>query len=255
MTIKTLLRYPGGKSRAVDELIGYFPEGLSLVVSPFLGGASLELALARKGVRVVGGDLFPELVCFWNAVLNNKTELAEKVKEYHPLSKERFYSLQKELPTIVDELEKAAVFYVINRSSFSGATLSGGMSPDHPRFTESSIQRILDFEIENFEVICSSFSDTMNEYPEAFLYLDPPYWTKQSLYGVKGNLHKGFNHVELAESLKKRDNWILSYNNCPEVLEAYKDYTIIYPKWAYGMTKDKSSKEVLILNIKEGKNE
>jgi len=56
----------------------------------------------------------------------------------------------------------------------------------------------------------------------------------------------------LAETLKERSNWILSYNNCPEILKLYEEYAIIYPDWKYGMSSDKTSKEILIIN-KENK--
>jgi DNA adenine methylase len=71
---------------------------------------------------------------------------------------------------------------------------------------------------------------------------------KQTLYGNKGNAHKGFDHLDLANILKSRDNWILSYNNCPEILQLYSEYDILYPKWKYGMSQDKDSKEILIVN-------
>jgi hypothetical protein len=44
---------------------------------------------------------------------------------------------------------------------------------------------------------------------------------------------------------------VISYNPHPEIKELYKDYETVYPKWAYGMSTDKTSKEMLILNKKE----
>ena len=80
------------------------------------------------------------------------------------------------------------------------------------------------------------------------LYLDPPYLIQSKLYGKKGDLHKNFDHVGLAKILKKRNNWILSYNNSKEIHELYSDYIILYPDWKYGMSRNKSSREVLILS-------
>ena len=51
--------------------------------------------------------------------------------------------------------------------------------------------------------------------------------------------------------MKQKNNWVLSYNPTPFILDLYKDYEIVYPEWAYGMSKDKNSKEILILNTKE----
>ena len=62
-----------------------------------------------------------------------------------------------------------------------------------------------------------------------------------------------FDHKKLADILHQRDNWVLSYNNCDEVRKLYDGYTILDPKWTYGLTKDRKmnetpSKEVLILS-------
>jgi len=57
------------------------------LVSPFLGGGSLEIAVAHLGVRVLGFDIFDPLVVFWQELLTNPTQLADKVQEYFPLDK------------------------------------------------------------------------------------------------------------------------------------------------------------------------
>ena len=56
--IKSPLRYPGGKSRAVKHILPYFPENTTTVVSPFMGGSSVELNLAAKGIEVYASDKF-----------------------------------------------------------------------------------------------------------------------------------------------------------------------------------------------------
>jgi DNA adenine methylase len=68
------------------------------------------------------------------------------------------------------------------------------------------------------------------------------------LYGRKGDLHKDFDHDGLTKILKKRNNWILSYNNSKEIHELYSDFVVLYPDWKYGMSNDKASREVLILS-------
>ena len=80
------------------------------------------------------------------------------------------------------------------------------------------------------------------------MYLDPPYMNGGSLYGNRGNQHTDFNHTGLADLLKERDGWLLSYNDCQRVRQLYEGYEIIEPEWTYGMSNDKSSKEVLIMS-------
>lgn len=249
--MKSILRYPGGKSRAVNTILSLIPQETKELCSPFFGGGSIEFACAINGIQVYGYDVFEPLAVFWQQVFQEPEKIADIVRKYHPLPKEKFIDLQKQLLNITDEQELAAAFYVLNRASFSGATLSGGSSPNHPRFNKASIQRLADFKAQNISVECLSFEQSIIKHPDAFLYLDPPYLINSYLYGNKGDTHKGFEHEKLRDILKTRKNWILSYNNCPEILEWYKDYEIIYPSWSYGLGNSKESKEVLILNFKK----
>ena len=67
-------------------------------------------------------------------------------------------------------------------------------------------------------------------------------------YYYKFSIYFLFPHLALFSMLRERENWILSYNNCPEILKLYEEYVILYPDWKYGMSSDKNSKEVLIIN-------
>lgn len=247
-SIRSPLRYPGGKSRAVDEITTFFPDNLKVLYSPFFGGGSIEIYCASKGIRVYGYDNFSPLVEFWQCLLKDRNKLVNIIKNYYPLTKETFYRLQKQQDEYESIYERGAIFYVLNRSSFSGTTMSGGMSPNHARFTPSSIERIRDFHINNLTVEMVDFNESIKKSDNNFLYLDPPYLIEQKLYGKKGNMHERFNHKQLAETLNNRDNWILSYNNSQEIRSLYKDHTFYYPKWKYGMSNNKESSEILIIS-------
>lgn len=170
-----------------------------------------------------------------------------------PLSRQKFKQLKQEQFSLRSKLQRATVFYVLNRTSFSGSTLSGGMASggknDNPRFTISSIEKLRNFNIKNFSVDFADYRISIPKHEKSLLYLDPPYdIEKPVLYGVNGHLHSNFDHDELFEILKKRDNWIMSYHNSKKAKNRYSDYEIIKPKWNYGMSKDKTSNELSILS-------
>jgi len=252
MFVKSPLRYPGGKSRAVKIISKYIPKDTTELCSPFFGGGSLEIHCAQNGIKVYGYDSFGPLVDFWQVLLKNPKKLAAYVKKYHPLKKEKFYELQKIQLESKSKLERAAVFFVLNRTSFSGSTLSGEMASggkdNNPRFTKSSIDKLKTFRIKNLTIQQSDYKKSIPTHKNALLYLDPPYLIQSKLYGKKGDLHKNFDHHTLVKILKKRNNWILSYNNSKEIHQLYSDYTILYPDWKYGMSNNKKSREVLILS-------
>ena len=199
------------------------------------------------GMTVYAFDNFKPLVEFWQCLLKNPQKLANTVRKYHPLPKDKFYELQKTQSDFASKYERAAAFFVLNRSSFSGTTMTGGMSPGHPRFTMSSIERLKTFKAENLHVEQADFHESIPKAGGSLLYLDPPYLLNQKLYG-RGGMQAAFDHKGLAKLLHKYDNWVLSYNNCLEIRELYGGFEMHYPEWKYGMSNDKNSREVLIVS-------
>ena len=249
--MKSPLRYPGGKSRAAKIIMKYFPK-IDEMCSPFMGGGSIEIACAEKGIRVHAYDIFEPLNCFWEYLLKDADALYAEVEKLHPMTRDQFYEYQKTNANMPDSIERAAMFYALNRSSFSGSTLSGGWSPQHPRFNKSNMETLRNLKLPNLTVEHLDCLEAIKKHKDLFLYLDPPYLLEQQnqnkLYGVQGSTHQGFNHQGLFDLLKDRDNWIMSYNNGAEIMEMYKDFKIIEPQWAYGMSKDKKAKEALIFS-------
>ena len=262
MANPSILRYPGGKTRAAKLIADMVPETTENIVSPFFGGGSFEFHWARANPegRVIAADLFYPVANFWQQVKRNPAAVADAVKNYYPLSKDEFYALQQRHLHTTDPVIAAAQFYVLNRASFSGSTLSGGMSPGHARFNEASITRLRDFTMDNVDVDNNSIFTWLRRGPlrrkhvrqdNTVIYLDPPYWiNNDNLYGHKGSTHKQFDHKRLYALLNLLTEhgwtWILSYNNSDDVKKLYREYPYIEPQWAYGMSKDKSAKEIII---------
>ena len=111
--------------------------------------------------------------------------------------------------------------------------------------------------MENFIVKRADFKDSIAAHPDAALYLDPPYClnkedgndggNRETLYGTEGDHHEGFDHVGMADILKSRHNWVLSYNDCKYIRDLYDGYKIVEVEWAYGMNASKESSEILII--------
>ena len=280
----TPLRYPGGKTRGVKQILEWIPPGCEELCAPFLGGGSVEVAYATANpdCKVYGYDSYTPIVWFWQALLTYPDQLAaaadafrvtdddfelndEKVRGLLALDFKRFREeLRVDIEKNMFSVDNAAKVYAINRSSFSGATFSGGYSKRaaYARFTDSSIERVAKFRVPNLTVNGADFRISIPQHPNAFLYLDPPYKRdkkKDVLYGTQGSTHKGFDHDGLYDILKERSGWVLSYNKCPWVLQKYKDYAIVDAQWAYGMTNVQKKKfkimKAKLLEMQERLNE
>lgn len=138
--------------------------------------------------------------------------------EKFPVTKEEFTEYRKTILQTTDTLQQAIYYFIINRCSFSGATLSGGFSKEAAakRFTPSSIDRIQRLHLDHMDIYNMDFADfipPMFASETAILFLDPPYYlekSKSNLYGNNGDMHEDFNHMQLSEILqtKKLDTHI-----------------------------------------------
>ena len=237
----SVLRYPGGKTRAVAHIRSFFPKEIDALASPFMGGGSIEISCAADGIKVFAADAFAPLVNFWQHAKKDAGALADRVATHHPLARRQFYILQKSAKGVRCDRERAAIFFVLNRSSFSGLTESGGMSPNHARFNASAINRLRDFRADNLEITCADYRETLRAHVDKFLYLDPPYANGGRLYGRRGDMHEGFDHEDLADRLKARTGWVLSYNDHPDIRKLYQGFDIVTPDWKYGLSRNKAS--------------
>jgi DNA adenine methylase len=262
--ITSPLRYPGGKNRIVEKIVKHIPF-FEEYREPFLGGGSVFVYVKQMhpNKRYWVNDLYNDLYIFWKVSQSNLSAMINKVYELraeYKEGKELFYHLKNNFNSF-DEVEQAASFFIFNRITFSGTTLSGGYSEGafKGRFTESSIQRLLEF-----EKVLKDTLITHNDYEillkqdgyDVFIFLDPPYFsaTKSALYGKNGNLHKSFDHIRFAENLRQcKHKWLLTYDDCDYIRELFSFAYIIQWDLIYGMRNvtefsEQQCKELLISN-------
>ena len=260
------LRYPGGKTRACKVIESVIKDHFDItsfdtIISPFFGGGSFEFYMQNKyGLVIKANDKFTPLYNFWKQVKTDKMALCEGLRAIDAVSKEQFADYRRTIMGLdANTLQQAIQFFIINRCSFSGSTLSGGFSQEasNKRFTSSSIARIEALDFTNIEVYNEDFYDFIvnnandaNDAASSLLFLDPPYYLEnksKKLYGNNGDLHNGFRHRMLFDLLENRKNWVLTYNNCEYIRDLYKDFKIFDVKWSYGMNSSKASAEIIIV--------
>jgi len=137
MNNKSPLRYPGGKSRAckiIEETINTTKSinRYDTILSPFFGGGSFEFYLQNKyNMQIIANDKFEPLFNFWSTVKYDKNNLVKTINQLKPVSKDQFAQYRKDvIDKNINSLLRAAYYFIINRCSFSGATLSGGFSKE-----------------------------------------------------------------------------------------------------------------------------
>lgn len=255
VSTRSPLRYPGGKSRAVRTLAAMLPRRTPrTVVSPFVGGGSFELYLTSLGCEVHAFDGYEPLVAFWDVLLSQPAALEAEVASRLPVTPEGFKSAQAAVRSEPPgSVEQAANYFVVNRTSFSGATMSGGFSPQaaEGRLTVKTVERLGQFSNTLLSVRHALFEESLQR-DAGFVFADPPYLLSgqgNKLYGTAGDMHESFDHVDFHAAITAVESpWLITYNDCPEVRELYAAFDIVEAEWAYGMNKSKQSSEIVIRN-------
>ena len=75
-SLKTPLRYPGGKSKAIKTLSQWYPKKISEYREPFIGGGSIAIDVAKKNphIPIWINDLYIPLYNFWLQLRDNGEE-------------------------------------------------------------------------------------------------------------------------------------------------------------------------------------
>jgi len=262
--IKSPLRYPGGKSKAIDQISLLIPQ-FDEFREPFIGGGSVFIYLKQKypQKKFWINDIYESLYYFWIECRDNPEKLISQIRYW----KSEFVdgkALHRFLIDNIgkfDPLKKAAAFFVFNRITFSGTTESGGFSTAafYKRFTESSIDRVamLSSILPNTKITNLDYENVVIQPGEnVFIFLDPPYYsaTKSALYGKNGNLHKIFNHERFASIMKKLEHkWLITYDDSSYIRKLFSFANIKSWDLTYGMrnvttNSNQLGKELFIAN-------
>ena len=270
--LKTCLRYPGGKSRAVVKMDPYFPDlrNYNEFREPFLGGGSVAIYITKKypDLDIWVNDLYEPLVNFWqqlqmfgadlsNALttLKSTCNTPDKARQLFLVSKEKIND--KDLPSI----DRAVAFYVVNKCSFSGLTESSSFSEQasNSNFSLRGIEKLPGYSkiIEKWRITNYSYDYLLDGDTTAFVYLDPPYDIKDNLYGHKGSMHKRFDHDKFAADCDFHYpmHQLISYNSDQLVKDRFKnwkaaEFDLTYTMRSVGeyMREQKDRKELLLFN-------
>lgn len=266
--IKSPLRYPGGKSRAIQQMKSLLPKEFEEYREPFVGGGSFFIYLrqAYPKLKIWINDLNPELYFFWKYAQIDSEKLAKetlKIKSKRTNGQELFNELLNLTIENLSEFERAVRFFILNRITFSGVVESGGYSQLAflGRFTDSSIERVakLGTLLEGIKITHLDYREILSDGgKEIFTFLDPPYFkaTKSKLYGKNGILHTEFNHDDFAVALKKcNHSWLITYDDSSEIRKNFEFANIYEWELQYGMNNYKQGKaekgnELFISNYK-----
>ena len=242
--LKTPLRYPGGKSRAVTKMAQYLPNPAYFASNykqyrePFLGGGSVALYISKlhPQIEIWVNDLYEPLVNFWHTLQDEVDELTKRLRTFKGAysTPEKAKDLFLESKELVGDaraslVTRAVSFYIVNKCSFSGLTESSSFSKQasNSNFSLRGIEKLPGYSeiIQNWKITNLSYEELSTDDKSVFTYLDPPYEIGSNLYGKKGGMHKYFDHDEFAHECDRHTNHqMISYNSSQLIKDRFYDW-------------------------------
>ena len=239
-SLKTPLRYPGGKSRAVTKMAQYLPDmnKYKEYREPFLGGGSVALYISKlhPQIEIWVNDLYEPLVNFWHTLQDEVDELTKRLRTFKGAysTPEKAKDLFLESKELVGDaraslVTRAVSFYIVNKCSFSGLTESSSFSKQasNSNFSLRGIEKLPGYSeiIQNWKITNLSYEELSTDDKSVFTYLDPPYEIGSNLYGKKGGMHKYFDHDEFAHECDRHTNHqMISYNSSQLIKDRFYDW-------------------------------
>ena len=238
--MKTPLRYPGGKSRAVPKLCQWLPAEITEYREPFLGGGSMAIEMTKRypNLPIWVNDLYEPLYNFWVQLRDNGEYVhnqLQQLKSRYPDQESARQLFLDAKEAVNDEKEKdkdrAVAFYIVNKCSFSGLTESSSFSPQasDSNFSIRGIENLKSYStlIKNWKITNNNYNDLLTNDESIITYLDPPYEIKSNLYGKKGNMHKHFDHDGFANLCDSYNGYqLISYNSSQLIRDRFKEWTV-----------------------------
>jgi len=230
MMTKPLLKWIGGKTQILKEILDKFPKEMNDYHEIFLGGASVCLGLLEyknKGLIKIKGDIFAydinePLIYFYKNIQDNHQyfyeELIKIIEEFNKENdKESYYYYQRDIYNSLKDkksIQASSLFLFLNKTCFRGIYRESKNGFNVPYGNYKNPEIINKNHLEEFRnlikdviFIHQDFNESLKKsfYTNDFIYLDPPYYPEKDNSFVKYN-KDGFNlnnHNNLMDILKE----------------------------------------------------
>jgi DNA adenine methylase len=261
--MKPFLKWVGGKTQILDQVMDTFPRKMVDYHEPFLGGGSVLLefltrvqsgSICLKG-KVYASDLNSNLIGLYKHIQTEPENLVEQVKslvkefseckgtevnrkaetrDEAMTSQESYYFwIRSRFNSLNAGLEKSAMFLFLNKTCFRGVYREGPRGFNVP-FGNYKNPSVLDEDhilkvsklIQDVVFTVSHFKDSLKKVLLGdFVYLDPPYAPKDAKSFVSYT-SSGFgpeDHTTLFDMCKKLPAFTMSNADAPLVLDTFRE--------------------------------
>lgn len=237
---KPILKWAGGKTQMLGDLIPRVPASYGRYIEPFFGGGAMFFALQPENAVIA--DSNPELINMYRQVANHVDDVIQYLRTYENTS-EMFYAVRALDWTALPEAEAAARMIYLNKTCYNGLYRVNRQGQFNVPYGKYKNPKICDEEglraasqvLKKAEILCGDYLEVLERCarPGDFLFLDPPYLPVSEYADFKRYTKEQFyeeDHVKLAKMVRtlhaRGCHVLLTNSNHPLVHELYAPFAI-----------------------------
>lgn len=263
-------RYPGGKGFLTDLLrqkLTELPGTSRGYAEPFCGGAgaAINLLLDGDADHIFLNDLDPRVYSAWVAIVTETDRFVARLESV-PVTVEEWQH-QKAIATDHKcgyDFDAGFATFFLNRTSRAGIVVgsgpvggyaqAGNWKIDARFYRDTMIHRVTEIGAKQGNIFLSNLPaeeflqdlKASGSAETAFVFIDPPYFEIGSRLYLDGMGENG--HNTLAEKLKNgvAANWLMTYDDHPEIRKLYQDFKITELEVLYSLQRQRKVNEIVI---------
>lgn len=238
--LRPILKWAGGKSQLIQEILPLVPHSYDKYIEPFFGGGAIFFAIQPD--KSIISDSNSELINMYQIVANNVEQLIGYLKRF-TYTEEAFYAVRELDCTKLSPIEAAARTIYLNKTCFNGLyrvnkagrfNVPFGHYKNPKLFDEDTLYAASELLL-RANIICGDYKSILQTHAKCndFIFLDPPYLPISEYSDFKRYTKEQFyeeDHIELSKEIERLSdigcNIILTNSNHPLVHELYNKYTI-----------------------------
>ena len=241
--VNSPFRYPGGKFYARKLILEHITPH-TYYAEPFAGGASIFFA-KEKALNNLLNDMDEDLINVYKIIRDNVEDLITLLDGIEAKKENHSYYKSEYKPT--NALERALRWYYLNRVSYSGIMNMqncywgyGEKYSMQPKNWPRQLRRCSE-KLQGIELTCLDFEEAIQQIPDnAFLFIDPPYFNadQDKFYACSFDKEKHYRLAKVLSEHTHRFNFLLTYDNSPEVRDLYGwSNQILDREWNYTISR------------------
>ena len=233
---RPLLKWAGGKTQLLKEILPKIPKNYGRFIEPFFGGGAVFFAVNPASGIIA--DSNSELINLYRSVADDVDGVIARLRCYEN-TEDVFYTVRAQNLHELSATEAAARTLFLNRTCFNGlyrVNKSGQFNVPYGRYKNPKILdecalRTASALLQKTTIVCGDYKTVLRDHaqPGDFIFLDPPYLPVSAYADFKRYTKEQFyeeDHVELAAEVIRLHELgchvVLTNSNHPLVHEQYR---------------------------------